>query len=140
MKGLSRRQLGLLGLLGLSLLGTLVAILLGQWTAVGVGSVVSFGLFSVLVVLTLAALTRSMQRLRGALRATSPRIRDTAAGVRRLDHRTADRFKALDSTEARLEAAERRLLATFEAHRFQLEDDVADLERRLFQVKGSGKN
>lgn len=131
MKGFSGPQIGLLCILGLSLLATLIAILLEAWRVAAAGAVVSFGVFSVLVVFTLIALKESVQRTSGLVRATNPRIRETAAGVRRLDNRTADRFKTLDFTEARIESAERRLLATLETHRFELEDEVAELKQKL---------
>lgn len=132
MKGLSAAQLGLLGILALTLLATLVAVVLEAWTMAAVAAAISFGLFAILVVFTLAALTGSVQRQTELIRETAPRVQETAAGIRRVDQRTADRFRTLDSAEARQEATGRRMLAAFEAHRQRVEDTVDE----AFQQKG----
>jgi hypothetical protein len=129
-KGLSRAQLGLLVVLAIILLGTLIAVLLQEWVVAAGAAVISFGLFAVLVVFTLTALTGSVRRLGELSRATAPRVRETAAAVRRVDQRTAERFKTLDTAGARLEAAERRVLAAFEDHRQRVEDSVAEAFER----------
>lgn len=130
MKGLSAAQLGLLGILALALLSTLIAVVMGAWTMAALAAVVSFGLFAILVVFTLAALTRSVQRQTELIRDTAPRVQETAAGIRRVDQRTADRFRTLDTAEARQEATGRRVLAAFEAHRQRVEDTVEEALQR----------
>ncbi|WP_147105093.1 hypothetical protein [Nesterenkonia populi] len=131
MKYLSRPQRTLMGGLGFALLATLITIVLEAWQFAALGAVVSFGIFAALVVFTLAALTRSMQLIRTRVRNIDPRVREIAAGVRRLDNRTAERFKTLEATQARLEASERRVLASVEAHRFDLEDEISQLHTHL---------
>lgn len=133
MKGLSVPQLGLLSLTGLGLLVSLVAAVAEAWVVAAAAAVVSFGFFVVLVVFTLAALTRSVRRTGELVRSTAPRLRETSAGIRRVDQRTAERFKTLDSAEARLEATERRMLAAFEAHSHRVEDTVAEATERKSQ-------
>lgn len=122
MKGLSVRQLGLLSLIALGLLVSLIAILLGAWALAAASAVLSFGVFVVLVVFTLAAMTRSARRMSELVRSMGPQLRETTAGIRRVDQRTEERFRTLDSVEGRLEAAERRMLAAFENHRQHVED------------------
>ncbi|RJN32974.1 hypothetical protein [Nesterenkonia natronophila] len=126
MKGLSVPQLGLLSLTALGLLVSLVGVVAEAWVVAAAAAVASFGFFVILVVFTLAALTRSVRRLGELVRSTAPRLRETSAGIRRVDQRTAERFKTLDSAEARLEAAERRLVAAFEAQSQRVEDSVAE--------------
>lgn len=133
MKGLSVPQLGLLSLTGLGLLVSLVAVVAEAWVIAAAAAVISFGLFVILVVFTLAALTRSVRRMGELVRSTAPRLRETSAGIRRVDQRTAERFKTLDSAEARLEATERRMLAAFEAHSHRVEDTVAEATERKSQ-------
>lgn len=125
MKGLSRAQLTLLTLVALALLVALIAVVVEAWRFAAAAAVISFGLFVVLVVLTLTALTRSVQRQSELLRDSAVRTRETVSGIRRIDQRTEERFMTLDSMAARMEAAERRLLAAFEAHRHHIEDTVA---------------
>lgn len=124
MKGLSAAQLGLLALVGLALLVSLVAVVVEAWMLAAVTALVGFGVFVVLVVFTLAALTRTVGRLGETMRETVPQVRETASGIRRVDQRTDERFKTLDSTEARLQATERRMLAAFETHRQRVEDTL----------------
>lgn len=124
MKGLSGAQLGLLVLIALGLLVSLIAVVAEAWVVAAASALISFGVFVILVVFTLVALTRSVRRTGELVRSTSPRLRETAAGIRRVDQRTAERFKTLDSAEARLEATERRMLAAFEAHSHRVEDTV----------------
>ena len=130
MKGLSVPQLGLLSLTGLGLLVSLVAVIAEAWVIAAAAALISFGFFVILVVFTLAALTRSVRRTGELVRTTAPRLRETSAGIRRVDQRTAERFKTLDSAEARLEAAERRVVAAFEAHSQRVEDTVAEAAER----------
>lgn len=137
MKGLSVPQLGLLSLTGLGLLVSLVAVVAETWVIAAAAALISFGFFVLLVVFTLAALTRSVRRTGELVRTTAPRLRETSAGIRRVDQRTAERFKTLDSAEARLEAAERRMLAAFEAHRFHLEDEFSQVKRGLQDRDGN---
>jgi hypothetical protein len=129
-KGLSAAQLGLLVILALTLLATLIAVMLEAWTLAAASAVISFGLFAILVVFTTAALTQSVQRQTALIRETVPRIQEAAAGVRRVDQRTADRFRSLDSSEARQEVTGRRILAAFEAHRQRVEDTVGEAIQR----------
>lgn len=131
MKGLSRSQVGLLALVALALLVALIAVVVEAWTLAAAAGVISFGLFVVLVVLTLAALTHSVQRQSELLRDSALRTRETVSGIRRIDQRTEERFQTLDSTAARLEAAERRMLAAFDAQRFQLQDELDALQRQI---------
>lgn len=131
MKGLSRSQVGLLALVALALLVALIAVVVEAWTLAAAAGVISFGLFVVLVVFTLAALTHSVQRQSELMRDSAVRTRETVSGIRRIDQRTEERFKTLDSTAARMEAAERRMLAAFEAHRFQLQDEMDELQRQI---------
>lgn len=131
MKGLSAAQLTLLGLAALALAIALVAIVVESWTLAAATALVGFGLSVVVVVFTMAALTRRVGRLGETAREMAPQVRETASGIRRVDQRTDERFKTLDSMEARLQATERRMLAAIEAHRFQLEDELTDLRTDL---------
>lgn len=131
MKGLSAAQLGLLALVALALLVSLVAVVVDAWMLAAVTVLIGFGAFVVVVVFTLAALTRRVGRLGETVREMAPQLGETASGIRRVDQRTDERFKTLDSSQARLQATERRMLAAFEAHRFHLEDDLADLRSDL---------
>ncbi|WP_022872424.1 hypothetical protein [Nesterenkonia alba] len=131
MKGLSTKQLGVLALCALALALTLVAALLKQWQLAALAGVAAFGIFVVFTAFTLAAMTHTLETMRKRLVDIDTSTRSALASSRRIDHRTADRFKALDATEARIEAAERRLLATLESHRFALEDDVAEVKEQF---------
>ncbi|NDK33179.1 hypothetical protein [Nesterenkonia haasae] len=114
------------------LVATVVSAFAEEWKLAIACAAASFGLFTVLMLFTLAAMLRTLRLVRGRVRTIDHEIRQVrhmAAGVRRIDNRTAERFKMFEATEARVEAAERRLLATFEAHRFQLEDEVAELRK-----------
>lgn len=138
MKGLSTQQLVVLGACFLALLGTIAAVLVEEWKVAVVAAATSFGLFTVLVAFTLSAMHRVMRGISGRLRTIDREMSQTrhiAAGVRRIDNRTTERFKMFEATEARLEAAERRLLATFEAHRLQLEDEIAELRKEQLSEK-----
>lgn len=134
MKGLSGPQLGLLVLTALGLLVSLGAVVAEAWVVAAAAAVVSFGFFVILVIFTLAALTLSVRRMGELVRNTAPRLRETSAGIRRVDQRTAERFKTLDSAEARLEATERRMLAAFESHSHRVEDTVAEAVERQSQA------
>ncbi|WP_044495901.1 hypothetical protein [Nesterenkonia massiliensis] len=115
----------------LALLGVALAVFAEHWRFAAGAATVSAVFFMGLVALTLAFLQRQLRIIRARVRTIDQELmqnRHIAAGVRRIDDRTADRFKMMEATEARLEAAERRLLATFEAHRFQLEDELAELK------------
>ncbi|GAB3845826.1 hypothetical protein [Nesterenkonia populi] len=136
-QGLSTKQLAVIGIYGVALLTTLIALLAGAWTLAAAAAVVSLGLLSVLLVLTLAAMTRTAALTRQQVREIHHQTRggEQLGQLRRLEAQTADRFKELTTTlhgtEARLEAAERRLLVTFEAHRDQLEDDITALRSHM---------
>lgn len=127
MKGLSAAQLGLLALVALALLVSLVAVVVDAWMLAAIAALAGFGLFVVVVVFTLAALTRTVGRLGETTREMALQVRETASGTRRVDQRTDERFKTLDSGEARLEATERRMLAAFEAHRQYVEDTIEEI-------------
>lgn len=128
MKGLSRPQLGLLSILGLALISTLTASIMRQWMVAAVSAVITFGLFTILVVFTLAALTKSVRRSGEVINRAASRIHDASAGIRRIERRIVDRSEAFDSMQMRIEASERRLIAAFEAQRFHIEDDLEQLK------------
>ncbi|MBE1515776.1 hypothetical protein [Nesterenkonia halotolerans] len=128
-RGLSKEQLALIALYGVSLLVTLIAVLLQLWVFAAVAAIVSFGLFSALVILTLAAMTHVASGIRGRLTDLEASVRParTTAMFRRIDERTIQINRTLDATEARLRASEARTLAGFEDHRHHLEDEIARL-------------
>jgi hypothetical protein len=132
-KGLSIAQLGLLVVLALTLLATFIAVVVEAWTLAAASAAISFGVFAILVVFTLAALTQSVQRQTALIRETSGRVHEAAAGIRRVDQRLTDRFRSLDSSEARQEVTGRRMLAAFEAHRQRVEDTVDEALQRKGQ-------
>ncbi len=132
MKGVSPQQLIVLMACLIMLVATVVAAFAEEWKLAIACAAASFGLFAILTLFTLAVMLRTLRLVRGRVRTIDHEIRQirhVAAGVRRIDNRTAERFKMFESTEARLESTERRLLATFEAQRFQLEDEVAELRK-----------
>lgn len=132
-RGLSKEQLALAAVYTLGLALTLVAVILDLWRLAAVTAVVSLGLFSALVILTLAAMTHAAGSARHRINEVLQEIRSarTLRTLRRLDDRQARLDKQLSAAEARREASEQRLLATFEAHRIHLEDEVAQLRDEL---------
>ncbi|WP_146339474.1 hypothetical protein [Nesterenkonia sp. NBAIMH1] len=136
-RGLSTKQIAVIGAYGIALLATLIAVLAGAWTVAAAAGIISLGLLSVLLVFTLAAMTRIASLTRQQVREIHHQTRagEELGQLRRLEADTAERFKelsgTLQGTEARIEAAERRLLATFEAHRDHLEEDIAALRKHL---------
>lgn len=128
-RGLSKEQLALIALYGVSLLVTLIAVLMQLWVFAAVAAIVSFGLFSAMVILTLAAMTHVASGIRGRLTDLEASVRParTTAMFRRIDERTIQINRTLDATEARLRASEARTLAGFEDHRHHLEDEIARL-------------
>lgn len=132
-RGLSKEQLALIAVYLVALAATLVAVLIGQWRAAAGLGVVAFGLFSGLVILTLAAMTHAAGRARQRINQmhqdlASARLLGT---MRQLDDRHSRLTRQISATEQRRDIGEQRLLATFESHRFQLEDDLDQLHREL---------
>lgn len=128
-RGLSKEQLGLIAVYVIALIVTLVAVLLELWVFAASAAVVSFALFSALVILTLAAMTRTADGVRLRLFDLESNIKParTMAMFRRIDERTTQMNRTLEATEARLRTNEARTLAGFEEHRQYLEDEIARL-------------
>lgn len=132
-RGLSKEQLALIAVYLVALGATLVAVLIGQWRVAAVLGVAAFGMFSGLVILTLAAMTHAAGRTRRRINEmhqdlASARLLGT---MRHLDDRHSRLSRQISATEQRRDIGEQRLLATFESHRFQLEDDLDQLQREL---------
>ncbi|WP_258934921.1 hypothetical protein [Nesterenkonia pannonica] len=127
MKGISKNQLVFLAVIAFGIAASAVSVLLEAWRIAALAALGSFGLFVLFVAFSLAAMTRSSQLVRSRVREIYSLTKMVHASTRRVDNRTAERFKTLESTQDRIEAAERRLLATLESQRFQLEDDIARL-------------
>lgn len=126
-RGLSTEQLLLIAVYVLSLGVTLIAVLLGAWRTAAAAGVVTFGLFSAVVILTLAARTYAASLVRDRVERIYQDLRTarTSSRLRHLDQRYSQMAKSVDATHARVEAAERRLTAAFDAHRLHLEEDLA---------------
>lgn len=138
-RGLSTQQLGLIGTHAAGMVLALVLILFEQWKWAAATGVAVFALFSVYVALTLAAMTHvnavSRARIDGLRRELA-----TASIARNLRHvrsSIASVATSMDASEERLSVAERRVISTLEAHRFQLEDDLEQLKRAAHEPDSS---
>lgn len=130
-RGLSREQLILIAAYLLGLAGTFIAAIAGQWRVAASLGVLTFGLFSALVILTLAAMTYAAGTARRRIVDMHHEVRSarTLRALKKLDDRYGRLTTLLADAERRREAGEQRLLATFEAQRFQIEDEIAALRQ-----------
>lgn len=131
MKGISTPQVAVIVALFLGLVATAVLVVLEEWKLAALGSLGTLGLFVAFVILTLAAMTHAASTTRRRVLDISRQTRQVVSATRRVDRRTAERFKMLESHQERLEATERRLLGVIEAQRFQLEDDLESINEKL---------
>ncbi|WP_300345377.1 hypothetical protein [Nesterenkonia sp.] len=139
-RGLSQKQLILIGVYLLVLAATFIAVMLEQWRiAAGLG-VVAFGLFSALLIFTLAAMTYAAGRARRRIHEMHQELSSAKLlrTMRQLEDRQARLTKQIVAAERRRDAGEQRMLASFEAHRFHIEDDLEELRERLNQLHSEG--
>ncbi|GFZ84621.1 hypothetical protein [Nesterenkonia alkaliphila] len=125
-RGLSLRQLILAGGYLTALAVTLVCAVLGAWKAAAIAGILSFALFSVWVILTLAAMTRNQQALRQRIAQLNREgaSSELSRSLRRLNKHYALITGSLRGSEERIAAAERRMLNALEAHRQHVEDSL----------------
>ncbi|MGJ9425473.1 hypothetical protein ACHABX_06465 [Nesterenkonia halotolerans] len=131
MKGISISQMVVIVGCLIALVGSSVLVILEEWRAAALSALASFGLLAVFVVFTLAAMTHSATIARRRLLEVSRSAHQLVTSTRRVDRRTAERFKVLDVHQDKLEGIERRLLAVMEAQRFQFEDDLESLNQKV---------
>lgn len=128
-RGLSSRQLLLAAAHGLMLIISVILVLLEQWMWAAVSALISFGLFTGLIVLTLAAMTRVNAATRARIQQMSHDSGQESLGraVRRLNDRYSKITGSVRAAEARIADTERRMLGTLESHRFAVEDALDGL-------------
>lgn len=130
-RGLSSRQLLLAAAHGVMLLVSVLLVLLQQWVWAAASALISFGLFSGLVILTLAAMTRvnAVTRRRIQELRNDGGQESLGRAVRRLNDRYSKITGSIQAAEARMDATERRMLGTLESHRHAVEDSLDNMTR-----------